>query len=156
MSVIRQLPVRQERLALSEALTKEVQLPAGSAAPSADAAAERSPMTALIRSKGFLWLSNSHSQIFYWALAGKHFELTQYATWWQCLARSEWPTNDKEVADITSDFAGEFGDHRQEIVLIGVNMNRAAITALLDNCLLTDKELDAYRKHWNTSEDQQL
>lgn len=152
MSVIRQLPVRQESLALSEVLTQEE----SSAAPrddrNSDATSERSPMTALIRSKGFLWLSNSHSQIFYWALAGKHFELTQYATWWQCLARSEWPTNEKEVADIMSDFAGEFGDHRQEIVLIGVNMDRSAITALLDECLLTDKELEAYRKHWNTSE----
>tara|TARA_B100000780_G_scaffold229209_1_gene168753 strand:+ start:522 stop:677 length:156 start_codon:yes stop_codon:yes gene_type:complete len=38
-------------------------------------------MHSLIRSKGFIWLSNSHMQIFYWALAGRHFELKQYATW---------------------------------------------------------------------------
>ena len=38
-----------------------------------------SPMHSLIRSKGFIWLSNSHMQIFYWALAGKHFELKQPA-----------------------------------------------------------------------------
>jgi len=105
-------------------------------------------MTALIRSKGFLWLSNSHSQIFYWALAGKHFELTQYATWWHSLSRAEWPEEQKEVADILRDFDGEYGDRRQELVFIGVRMDQAAITSLLDSCLLTDAEMEAYRKHW--------
>ena len=46
------------------------------------------------------------------------------------------------------DFAGEFGDHRQELVFIGVRMDKAAITKAFDECLLTDAEMDAYRKHW--------
>ena len=145
-------------------------------------------MHSLIRSKGFIWLSNSHMQIFYWALAGKHFELKQYATWWArrvtcrpgqqpqgqpvpraaslrpdrlhplihknglrarwaAVPRDEWPTEEKEVADILKDFDdGDYGDRRQELVFIGVNMDRVAITNLLDACLLTDSELLAYKK----------
>ena len=48
----------------------------------AEAPAGKPVMHSLIRSKGFVWLSNSHPQMFYWALAGKHFELKAYATWW--------------------------------------------------------------------------
>ena len=105
-------------------------------------------MRSLIRAKGFIWLSNSHSQIFYWALAGKHFELKQYATWWQCVPREEWPEEEKEVATIMKDFEGEGGDHRQELVFIGVKMNKEAIVKLFDACLLTDAEMVSYRQHW--------
>jgi len=153
MSVIRQLPVRQEQLALAEALEREKSQADGKAAASsggADAVAVASPMLALIRSKGFVWLSNSHPQMFYWALAGKHFELKQYASWWQCVPREEWPTEPKELMTINKDFDGEFGDHRQELVFIGVKMDQAAITKLLDECLLSEQEMSSYRQHWTS------
>ena len=101
-------------------------------------------MLALIRSKGFLWLSNSHSQIFYWALAGKHFELKQYGMWWASVAEEEWPLDEKERQEIRKDFdasADGLGDRRQEVVFIGVKMDKAAITALLDACLIDDARL---------------
>ena len=50
-------------------------------------------------------------------------------------------------------FDGEFGDRRQEVVFIGVRMDKAAITALLDACLLTDTEMDSYKQHWNRGDD---
>mmetsp|Transcript_30832 Transcript_30832/g.71643 ORF Transcript_30832/g.71643 Transcript_30832/m.71643 type:complete len:118 (-) Transcript_30832:410-763(-) len=109
-------------------------------------------MQAIIRAKGFVWLSNTHTQIYYWALAGKHFELTQYATWWQTIPRNEWPDNEKEVADIQLDFDGEWGDRRQELVFIGVAMDKKAIISLLDACILTDVEMEHYRKHWADDE----
>ena len=109
-----------------------------------------SPMRALIRSKGFVWLSNSHAQIFYWALAGRHFELSpNYAAWWAVIPRDEWPDSEAEVEVIQKDFGDPlFGDRRQELVFIGVNMDVPAITKLLDDCLLTPEEVAAYKKHW--------
>ena len=108
-----------------------------------------SPLHALIRSKGFIWLSNSHQDMFYWALAGKHFELKTYASWWNCVPRDEWPMDPEELAKIEKDFEGEFGDHRQELVFIGVRMDKEAIVRLMDTCLLTDHELTAYRQYWS-------
>ena len=121
---------------------------AAAVAVAAGARDEASPMHALIRSKGFVWLSNSHAQMFYWALAGKHFELKQYATWWQCVPREEWPESELEVHTIMKDFDGLHGDHRQELVFIGVRMDKEAIVRLLDECLLTDSEMASYKQHW--------
>jgi hypothetical protein len=162
MGVIRQLPVRQETLALSEALRgvpthAADSPPSGSAAPAGGVNGSvngvstggvnggvngvstggvnggvngvstggvngvpappvgRSALSCLIRAKGFLWLSNSDSQMFYWQLAGKHFELSVYDTWWAATEKENWPTEEEERADILKDVQGEFGDRRQVI-----------------------------------------
>ena len=190
--MIKQLPVRQQNLALTEALNADAAAapaaadgaPAadGAAAPAAaadlDGAAAAMPPVppaadvdpaapprpdadgevsdARADFEGFLWLSNSHSQIFYWALAGKHFELKQYGMWWASVAEEEWPLDEKERREIRKDFdasADGLGDRRQEVVFIGVKMDKAAITALLDACLLTDTEMDSYKQHWNRGDD---
>ena len=153
MAVIRHLPVKQETLALAEALKAEKK---GGVAPEPErhpsgpsmGTPPPSPMHALIRAKGFIWLSNTHPQMFTWALAGKHFELKQYAAWWQCVPKDEWPTDAKEVDTILKDFQEPFGDHRQELVFIGVKMDVAAIIKAFDECLLTDEEMVAYKMHW--------
>ena len=67
--------------------------------------------------------------------------------WWASVAEEEWPLDEKERQEIEKDFdasADGLGDRRQEVVFIGVRMDKAAITALLDACLLTDTEMDSY------------
>jgi len=86
--------------------------------------------------------------MFTWALAGKHFELKQYSAWWQCVSRDEWPTDPEEVQRIMKDFEEPWGDHRQELVFIGVKMDVPAIIKLFDECLLSDAEMQAYKMHW--------
>ena len=54
------------------------------------------------------------------------------------------------------DWDGEFGDHRQELVLIGVNMHKDAITSALDQCLLSDEEMADYRKRAKSRRDPSL
>ena len=34
-----------------------------------------SPIRAVMRSKGFMWLSSGHATAFYWSHAGQHFEI---------------------------------------------------------------------------------
>ena len=49
------------------------------------------------------------------------------------------------LMQLMPNFDGEFGDRRQEIVIIGVTMDQKAIEAALDSALLTDDEMKAYK-----------
>jgi G3E family GTPase len=109
---------------------------------------EDSPIRTVLRSKGFVWLSHAHCTALYWSHAGQHFELRDEGEWWAAVPEEEWPTVAAQRATVLTDFdkQGPYGDRRQEIVFIGANMDEAAICAQLDSALLTDEEMEAYKK----------
>lgn len=43
--------------------------------------AGNSPIKRVLRSKGYMWMSNSHSTAFYWSHAGQHFEIREEGDW---------------------------------------------------------------------------
>ena len=112
----------------------------------ANASASTSPMKAVIRSKGFVWLSTSHVTAHYWSHAGNFFEIRDEGDWWDAVPRDDWPQVAAQRAVIESEFEGWCGDRRQEIVFIGASMDEPAIRAQLDECLVTDDELTEYRQ----------
>ena len=101
-------------------------------------------LATIVRSKGFLWLASSHDAAYYWSHAGNHFAAELMGRWWATLPEERYPEDMR--ASILSDFDGEDGDRRQEIVFIGVGAvaQQAAITEALDACLLTDDEMKEY------------
>ncbi|GMH35463.1 hypothetical protein BSKO_03331 [Bryopsis sp. KO-2023] len=106
------------------------------------------PIKKVLRSKGFVWLSNNHTTAFYWSHAGQHFELREEGDWWAAVGDADWP-EEKGLSDVVlSDFEGEFGDRRQEIVFIGANMEEDKIKAQLDEALLTPAEMKQYVDNW--------
>ena len=92
-----------------------------------------------------MWLASSHDAAYYWSHAGNHFAAELMGRWWATLPEDRYPEDMR--SSILSDFDGEDGDRRQEIVFIGVGAvaQQAAITEALDACLLTDDEMAAYR-----------
>eukprot|EP00752_Nemacystus_decipiens_P004175 g3817.t1 len=100
----------------------------------------------IVRSKGFMWLAFSDKAAMYWSHAGASFEVLCLGRWWASLDRNMWPPG--QEAAVTEDFEGEYGDRRQELVFIGIGMNEAAtkgaIVKALDECLLTDAEMEVY------------
>lgn len=94
----------------------------------------------VLRSKGFLWLATRPDWVGLWSQAGVTCSLEAGGTWWAATHRDEWPSDPEERAQIERAMDGEFGDRRQEIVLIGIAMDEAALRAGLDACLLTDAE----------------
>lgn len=114
-----------------------------------------SPIKSVIRSKGFMWLSNSHSTAYYWSHAGQHFEIRDEGDWWAAVPDGDWPEDPAQQAVILSDFdkATPYGDRRQEIVFIGQGMNEAEINAQMDTALLTDEEFQKYAEKWGVVPD---
>jgi len=122
-----------------------------------------SPFAGVLRSKGFCWFAPSkwsganedpwrHDTAMYWSHAGKHFSITSAGKWWGTLSRDKmkkyFVENENEFERIIrEDFVSEeFGDRRQELVFIGIDLDEQRIRAALDECLLTDKEIDSYRQ----------
>jgi G3E family GTPase len=52
-----------------------------------------------------------------------------------------WPIDKDIIESIERDFAGQWGDRRQEIVFIGEGIDARQISQALDECLLNDKEM---------------
>ena len=108
-----------------------------------------SPIKTVLRSKGFMWISNSHSTAFYWSHAGQHFEIRDEGEWWAAVPDNEWPEDEAPKQSILADFDGVYGDRRQEIVFIGAGMDEAAICRQLDSALLTEEEMGQYDTQYN-------
>ena len=137
--VVRQLPVARN-LAV-----QGVELDAGGDKPTVAGADSESPFRAVIRSKGYCWLANSHNMARYWSHAGTHFEVRDEGAWWAALPKEEWPEGQTQVDFIMHDYEGEFGDRRQEIIFIGQKMDQHAIVKALDDALLTVEEMAAFK-----------
>ena len=116
-------------------------------------AAGESPIKAVLRSKGFMWLASSHATAFYWSHAGTHFEIRDEGDWWAAVPDADWPADAAQRGVVLSEFDGPHGDRRQEIVFIGAGMDRAAISAQLDAALLSDDEFGRYEANWAATPD---
>jgi G3E family GTPase len=91
----------------------------------------------LHRSKGVFWLVTRPNQQGYWSTAGAMLTLGSEMPWLCCVDKEEWNAEEDMKKAIIRDFEGEWGDRRQEIVLIGEQLNTKGLTRLLDGCLLS-------------------
>jgi G3E family GTPase len=100
---------------------------------------KKGPFSNVLRSKGFVWKSTDSIAAYHWSQAGRQIELGAMGKWWAAVDRAQWP--EEGVTSILADCSGEWGDRRQELVFIGANMDKNAITKALDACLATDEEI---------------
>jgi G3E family GTPase len=105
-------------------------------------------LAGVIRSKGFLWFATRHEHAYQWSQAGVSIRIDPVGVWWDTVPRDEWPTDADSVAEIESLFDGPYGDRRQELVFIGLDMDREAIESQLNECLLTDEEWELGPGSW--------
>ena len=109
-------------------------------------------MGELLRSKGFFWLATSHDIIGGWQQAGNVIRIEAQSPW-LCKIPEIWEGTASE-AHVMKDIKKEDGedweykDRRQEIVFIGHGMKIEVIRKLLDDCLLTDEEMELGPRMW--------
>jgi G3E family GTPase len=87
--------------------------------------------------------------------AGEVIHLEGSGPWFAAVDESEWPGDEKNKNLIKKDFDKNpaVGDRRQEIVIIGVDINQKEIETKLDQCLLTDEEFALGAAKWREFED---
>ena len=129
-----------------------VQKPFNSAAFHELVAADGSPIDdSIVRAKGFVWLATLHDEQMLYQKAGTMISFSPAKPWWACIPRDEWPEEEDVVAAIESDWHPVWGDRATELVLIGIQMDRDAIVAALDACLLTDEQIAQGPEVWAES-----
>ncbi len=102
----------------------------------------------MIRSKGFFWLASRGEMVGLWSQAGGACRHGPAGRWWADSPREEWPEDPVRRAEIEASMERGFGDRRQEIVLIGADMDRDQMTFRLDDCLLTAEEMSLGSEVW--------
>jgi G3E family GTPase len=110
-------------------------------------------MQQLLRSKGFVWIATRPDLIGEWSQAGQMLNLSPLGTWWAALPRYEWPLDDEATREILRVWQEPYGDRRTELVMIGQNLDEAALRRDLDACLLSQDEYAAGPDAWLTLED---
>lgn len=104
----------------------------------------------VIRSKGRYWIASRPEFCATWSQAGAVTRTELAGMWWVVTPNEYWPEDAESFQHIKSRWQEPYGDRQQELVIIGMHMNQAAIIAAFDACLLTDAEIalgmDAWRQ----------
>lgn len=100
----------------------------------------------VVRSKGFFWLATRMDLAGLWSQAGANGAQQLAGPWWASVPRDAWPEEGRAQVDAT--WQEPFGDRRQELVIIGRNLDEPGLRRELEACLLTDAELAAGDASW--------
>lgn len=106
----------------------------------------------IIRAKGIFWLATRFEEAGDFALVGSQLQLLAAGLWWCIVSQDQWPEATKAEA-IVKKWQAPYFDHRQELVFIGIDMDKDEITKNLDAFLLTDSEWTLGVVAWRTLPD---
>ncbi len=102
----------------------------------------------VLRSKGLFWIATRPDLIGLRSQAGGTGNVRWAGRWYAAMPKDEWPEDEEEYQRLQGVWDQEYGDRSQELVLIGRKMDRAALTAKLDACLVMEDEWLSGMRAW--------
>jgi G3E family GTPase len=105
-------------------------------------------MNTVIRSKGFFWLASRHDLGITWSLAGHVARVAPAGDWLAAVPAAQRPLGEETRAYMDKYWQEPYGDRRQELVFIGIQMPREAMQLALSDALLTDAEMALTPAGW--------
>jgi len=100
----------------------------------------------VIRTKGIFWLATRLHLAGFISQTGTVVRHHGMGHFWAAVPKDYWPEDKSHIERVWED---NNGDCRQEIVLIGRNMDKDALIKMLDDCLLTEEEIEMDQEQWN-------
>ncbi|MDD9270457.1 GTP-binding protein [Paenibacillus sp. GCM10023248] len=104
----------------------------------------------IVRAKGMMWLASRNDYAQSLSQAGPSIRFGPAGLWISALPDAEREAVLEEEADLMKHWDAIHGDRINKIVFIGMDMDRDALIASLDACLLTEEEMLG---DWNRFED---
>ncbi len=98
----------------------------------------------VVRSKGFFWLATRMDWVGEMSQAGGLLQHKAAGFWWAAAPPEEQAKARRHIPD----WHPQFGDRKQELAIIGIDMNERALRRRLDACLLTDDEMRGGVASW--------
>ena len=89
----------------------------------------------VIRAKGICWFLSEPDTCYLFEQAGKQVSLRDTGQWYATMPDDELLDFMRNNPGLQRDWDDTYGDRMQKLVFIGQHMDRAAITAALDECL---------------------
>jgi G3E family GTPase len=107
------------------------------------------PFPDVFRAKGFFWLASRMDVVGGLNVAGAECHYSPAGQWW-----AGHDTDHAEIPDrLKKEWAEPFGDRRQAIAFMGVDLNWAELNTRLDACLLSASEMKLGERGWATLPD---
>ncbi len=107
----------------------------------------------VIRAKGLFWLASRPEEIGLLQLVGSTLDIVSIGKWWADTPKELWPDDEELRSQIKSEWDENSGDRKQEIIIIGSEMNEKELRRGFDEALLTQQELDKGMAFWKTQPD---
>ncbi len=110
----------------------------------------------IIRSKGLFWLASRSNQALIWSSAGGSCKADNAGVWWASMSfleRINYAAFVENQAEIESHWDTQFGDRKIEIVFIGQYLEQEEMINQLNDCLLTDEEIQLWKNQQFSKED---
>ena len=102
----------------------------------------------VVRSKGYFWLASNPEFAASWSQAGAMARHGVACYWWATVPDEHWPEDQQSRDEIIRNWDERTGDARQEIVMIGMDMDEQGLIQQFDQCLLTDVEMAGGPEQW--------
>mgnify|MGYP001478082820 FL=1 len=106
--------------------------------------------SSIVRSKGLFWLASRPEQAISWSQAGGSLRADSAGVWWGSMPfekRIEQLAFVENQKMIEENWDKDFQDRKNEIVIIGIEIDTKKIKSELEACLLTEEELK--KSDWN-------
>ncbi|MDQ0228340.1 cobalamin biosynthesis protein CobW [Bacillus sp. 7586-K] len=95
----------------------------------------------VVRAKGFFWLATRNNMTGLLSQAGPSIIFQGAGEWIAAASKQEQAKILEEDPELLERWDEVYGDRMNELVLIGIDLNKEQIEAALDECLLTDEEM---------------
>ena len=113
-----------------------------------------SDIPGLLRAKGYVWLASRPSWVVNFSRAGRVATHEPVGQWWANAPKERWPAQGTSARkEIDTRWVEPFGDRLNEVVFIGVDMNRPAIEQAWKDMHLNFTETRKGMKRWTELKD---
>jgi G3E family GTPase len=106
-----------------------------------------------LRVKGIFWIASRPDWMIAWAQAGQMLEIQPVGHWYAATPEAQWNIDEEARAQLEMLWHPDLGDRRQELAIIGQDLDRDGIVAMLDACLLTEAEMAGGPAAWQALAD---